>query len=75
MLCFVLHNIDYFRSISDLFKSVLELNAAAVPHKFIFIDEVDFNLPKKVVTIIGQRAIVEVLGRRREKAHICDEQL
>lgn len=46
-----------------------------MPHKFIFIDEVDFNLAKKVVTIIGRRAIVEVLGRRREKAHICDEQL
>lgn len=57
-----------------LFERVLELDAAAVPHEFIFIDEVGFNLAKRRQrgrNVIGQRAIVEVPGQRGGNITMC----
>ncbi|KAI2667382.1 DNA-directed RNA polymerase subunit beta [Labeo rohita] len=53
---------------------VLELEVAAVEHKFIFIDEVGFNLTKRRRrgrNVIGQRAIVEVPGQRGGNITMC----
>ncbi|XP_015807069.2 insertion element IS630 uncharacterized 39 kDa protein-like [Nothobranchius furzeri] len=55
-------------------QRVLELEAAAVEHQFIFIDEVGFNLTKRRKrgrNIIGQRAIVEVPGQRGGNITMC----
>nr|XP_054586935.1 uncharacterized protein LOC129152497 [Nothobranchius furzeri] len=55
-------------------QRVLELEAAAAEHQFIFIDEVGFNLTKRRKrgrNVIGQRAIVEVPGQRGGNITMC----
>nr|XP_054598092.1 uncharacterized protein LOC129163732 [Nothobranchius furzeri] len=55
-------------------QRVLELEAAAVEHQLIFIDEVGFNLTKRRKrgrNIIGQCAIVEVPGQRGGNITMC----
>ncbi|XP_035656281.2 uncharacterized protein LOC118402297 [Oncorhynchus keta] len=46
---------------------VLEMDAHAIPHEFIFIDEAGFNLAKtrrRGRNVIGHRAIIDVPGQR-----------
>ena len=67
------------RSISDtilscLFQRVLELEATEEVHKFIYIDEVGFNLYKtrrRGRNIISQHAIVNVPGQRGGNITLC----
>ncbi|KAJ8377124.1 hypothetical protein SKAU_G00077040, partial [Synaphobranchus kaupii] len=55
-------------------QRVLELDASAAPHKYIFIDEAGFNLQKtrrRGRNIIGNRAIVNVPGQRGGNVTMC----
>ncbi|KAI2657470.1 Insertion element IS630 uncharacterized 39 kDa protein [Labeo rohita] len=53
---------------------VLEIDAHAIPHEFIFIDEAGFNLAKtrrRGRNVIGHRAIIDVPGQRGGKITMC----
>ncbi|XP_016341056.1 uncharacterized protein LOC107693786 [Sinocyclocheilus anshuiensis] len=53
---------------------VLEMDAHAIPHEFIFIDEAGFNLAKtrrRGRNVIGHRAIIDVPGQRGGNITMC----
>ena len=53
---------------------VMEMDAHAIPHEFIFIDEAGFNLAKsrrRGRNIIGHRAIIDVPGQRGGNITMC----
>ncbi|XP_048014158.1 uncharacterized protein LOC125247038 [Megalobrama amblycephala] len=53
---------------------VLEMDAHAIPHEFIFIDEAGFNLAKtrrRGRNLIGHRAIIDVPGQRGGNITMC----
>ncbi|KAK0136832.1 hypothetical protein N1851_027005 [Merluccius polli] len=53
---------------------VLEMDAHAIPHEYIFIDEAGFNLAKtrrRGRNIIGHRAIIDVPGQRGGNITMC----
>ncbi|XP_016112695.1 uncharacterized protein [Sinocyclocheilus grahami] len=53
---------------------VLEMDAHAIPHEFIFIDEAGFNLAKtrrRGRNVIGHRAIIDVPGQRGGNITLC----
>ncbi|KAI7790207.1 hypothetical protein IRJ41_018225 [Triplophysa rosa] len=55
-------------------QNILDMDGAAHPHEFIYIDEAGFNLSKsrrRGRNIIGQRAIVHVPGQRLENITLC----
>ena len=57
-----------------LLQRILEMDGAAQPHEFIYIDEAGFNLSKtrrRGRNIIGQRAIVQVPGQRGGNISLC----
>ncbi|XP_039631956.1 uncharacterized protein LOC120543139 [Polypterus senegalus] len=50
------------------------MDAHAIPHEFIFIDEAGFNLAKtrrRGRNVIGHRAIIDVPGQRDENIKMC----
>ncbi|XP_049319442.1 uncharacterized protein LOC125780972 [Astyanax mexicanus] len=54
--------------------TVLEMDAHATPHEFIFIDEAGFNLAKtrrRGRNVIGHRAIINVPGQRGGNITMC----
>lgn len=56
------------------FQGVLEMDAHAIPHEFIFIDEAGFNLAKtrrRGRNVIGHRAIIDVPGQRGGNITMC----
>ncbi len=57
-----------------LLQKILDMDGAAQPHEFIYIDEAGFNLSKtrrRARNIIGQRAIVYVPGQRGGNITMC----
>ncbi|GAA6075986.1 uncharacterized protein LOC122881522, partial [Tachysurus ichikawai] len=56
---------------------LLEMDAHAIPHEFIFIDEAGFNLAKtrrRGRNVIGHRAIIDVPGQHHNAMEeACDE--
>ncbi|XP_045550324.1 uncharacterized protein [Salmo salar] len=53
---------------------VLEMDAHAIPHEFIFIDEAGFNLAKtrrRGRNVIGHRAIIDIHGQRGGNITMC----
>ncbi|XP_052349887.1 uncharacterized protein LOC127915112 [Oncorhynchus keta] len=53
---------------------VLEMDAHAIPHEFIFIDDAGFNLAKtrrRGRNVIGHRAIIDVPGQRGGNITMC----
>ncbi|XP_067234759.1 uncharacterized protein [Chanodichthys erythropterus] len=53
---------------------VLEMDAHAIPHEFIFIDEAGFNLAKtrrRGRNLIGHRAVIDVPGQRGGNITMC----
>lgn len=67
LLCYVV--------LSCLFQRVMELEADAVHHELIYVDEAGFNLAKKQGTsgrnIIGHRAVITVPGQRGGNITMC----
>lgn len=58
----------------DYVQRVLEIDAAAQPHSFIFIDEAGFSLAKtrrRGRHVIGQRAVVDSPGQRGGNITMC----
>lgn len=58
----------------SFFQRVLQMDADAIPHEFIFIDEAGFNLTKvrrRGRNIIGHRAILNVPGQRGGNITMC----
>ncbi|KAL3996701.1 SPOC domain-containing protein 1 [Sarotherodon galilaeus] len=55
-------------------QRILQLDAMARPHEYLFLDEAGFNLQKRRqrgCNIIGQRAITEVPGQRGGNITLC----
>ena len=55
-------------------QRILQLDAMARPHEYLFLDEAGFNLQKRRQrgrNIIGQRAITEVPGQRGGNITLC----
>ncbi|XP_060776948.1 uncharacterized protein LOC132886378 [Neoarius graeffei] len=55
-------------------QRILQLDAMARPHEYLFLDEAGFNLQKRRQrgrNIIGQRAITEVPGQRGRNTTLC----
>lgn len=58
----------------DFVERVLEMDAHVIRHKFIYVDEVGFNLTKtrrRGQNVIGQRAIKNVPGQRGGNITMC----
>ena len=57
-----------------VFQRGLKMDAEAIPHEFIYIDEAGFNLSKvrrRGRNIIGHRAIISVPGQRGGNITLC----
>ncbi|XP_016308870.1 uncharacterized protein LOC107663208 [Sinocyclocheilus anshuiensis] len=58
----------------DFVERILEMDAHAIIHEYIYVDEVGFNLSKtrrRGRNVIGQRAIVNVPGQRGGNITMC----
>ncbi|XP_060715042.1 uncharacterized protein LOC132838616 isoform X2 [Tachysurus vachellii] len=61
-------------TIPTLKRGVLEMDAHAIPHEFIFIDETGFNLAKtrrRGRNVIGHRDIIDVPGQHGGNITMC----
>ena len=59
-VCVLSNTIQYF-----LLQSVLDFDAAELPHEFIYVDEAGFNLAKtrrRDCNVVRKRAVVNVPG-------------
>ncbi|XP_073704232.1 uncharacterized protein [Garra rufa] len=58
----------------DYVQTVLDFDAAELPHEFIYVDEAGFNLAKtrrRGRNVVGQRAVVNVPGQRGGNITLC----
>ncbi|RXN03124.1 GTP-binding SAR1b [Labeo rohita] len=61
-------------AIAALLCTVLDFDAAKLPHEFIYVDEAGFNLAKtkcQGCNLVGQRAVVNVPGQRGGNITLC----
>ncbi|KAK0153012.1 hypothetical protein N1851_005311 [Merluccius polli] len=68
------HIIQNNTTFNNIQQGVLEMDAHAIPHEYIFIDEAGFNLAKtrrRGRNIIGHRAIIDVPGQRGGNITMC----